>query len=287
MSLMSGGQIISDRHQPPVAARRLFDRIIVLEQKHETALEASLPAAELLWNMLAYEGVFKQLPLLRAEGNEVICCGATIDSYKLPVASLWNWVRERTLALGVNGQRLGLVEEAGRLALPTTDRQAVHGDVEAFWMGHYGARPQSLFLQSLRPTLQAINSDSISALLSLQDVVPFDQPYHEQVAYSRRERQAFAAYMEEWCQHILEREQERGVWGVHILMPALLRVENDAQLVINRIKRLTLPISSISPPPCSPISSPSSRIRKAIWRSGSPDWSVHSLNCMLTRSRME
>lgn len=239
MYLMSGDQIFSDRHQPPVAARRLFDRIIVLEQKQETALEASLPAAELIWTMLAYEGVFKQLPLLRAEGNEVICCGAAIESHRLPVASLWDWVRERTLALVVNGQRLGLVEEAGRLALPNTDRQAVTVDVEAFWMGQYCTRPQSLLLQSLRPTLQALNSDSISTLLSLQDVVPFDQPYYEQVAYSRRERQAFAAYMEEWCQHILEREQARGVWGVHILMPALLRVGDDVQLVINRIQRLS------------------------------------------------
>jgi uncharacterized protein YegL len=239
MSLMSGGQIISDRHQPPVAARRLFDRIIVLEQKRETAFEASLPAAELIWNMLAYEGVFKQLPLLRAEGNEVICCGAAIDSYKLPVASLWNWVRERTLALGVNGQRFKLLEKAGRLVLPDTNRQAVNDDVEAFWMGQYCRRPQSLLLQSLRSALQAINSDSISALLSLQDVVPIDQPYHEQVAYSRRERQAFAAYVEEWCQHILQREQERGVWGVHILMPALLSLGNDLQLVISRIKRLS------------------------------------------------
>ncbi|MBV9957821.1 MAG: VWA domain-containing protein, partial [Acidobacteria bacterium] len=239
ISLMSGEQIISDRHQPPVAARQLFDRIIVLEQKQETAPEASLPAMELLWSMLAYEGVFKQLPLLRAEGNEVICCGVEIASHKLPAASLWNWARARTLALGVNGQRLELTEDNGRLALPNPDRLAVTANVEAFWTGQYCTRPQSLLLQSMRPTLQALNSDPISALLSLQEVAPFDQPYHEQVAYSRRERQAFAAYLEEWCQHILEREQERRVWGVHILMPALLRVEEDVQFVINSIKRLS------------------------------------------------
>lgn len=239
ISLMSGDQIVSDRHQPPVAARQLFDRIIVLEQKRETAPEASLPAMELLWSMLAYEGVFKQLPLLRADDNEVICCGVKIDCHQLPVASLWNWVRERALALGVNGQRLGLVTETGRLKLPNTDRKAVNLDVEAFWTGQYCTRPQSLLLQRLRPALQAINSDSISALLSLQEVVPFDQPYHEQAAYSHRERQAFAAYLEEWSQRILEREQEKGIWGVHVLMPALLRVGDDVQFVINRIKRLS------------------------------------------------
>ena len=239
MSLMSGGQLISDRHYPPVAARQLFNRIIVLEQKQESALEASLPAAELIWNMLAYEGVLKQLPVLRTEDNEVICSGVTIHSSRLPAASLWNWARERTLAVGVNSQRLGLTEEPGRLSLPNTDRQVVNGDVEAFWTRQYCIRPQSLLLQSLSPTLQASNSDSISALLSIQDIVPFDQPYHEQVAYSRRERQAFAAYMEEWCQHILQREQETNVWGVHILMTALLRVGDDVQLVINRIKRLS------------------------------------------------
>ncbi|MCA1565900.1 MAG: hypothetical protein LC803_09735 [Acidobacteria bacterium] len=125
------------------------------------------------------------------------------------------------------------------MTLPETERQIVNGDVEAFRTGQYCTRPQSFLLQSLKPKLQALNSDSISALLSLQETVPFDQPYHEQVAYSRRERQAFAAYMEEWCQHILERERERDVWGVHILMSSILRVGDDVRLSISSIKRLS------------------------------------------------
>lgn len=239
MFLSGGGHLLSDRRDPPVAARRLFDRIVVLEQKRETAPAASLPAADLIWGMLAYEEVFKRLPILRAEAGEVICCGVAIDSLALPAGALWDWVRERTLASGVNDRRLGLVEESGRLVLRNPDRQVVNRDAEAFWSGIYCTRPQSLLLRSLSPASRANNSDSISALLALQDAVPFARPYYEQVAYSHGERRALAAYLEEWCQYILEREQKGGAWGVHVLMPALLRVESDVQLVTGRIKRLS------------------------------------------------
>jgi Mg-chelatase subunit ChlD len=239
MSLMKGRNLSSDRHQPPVAARQLFDRIVALEEKYDTPAAASVPAAELIWEMLAYKEVFKQLPLLRADGDEVICCSAAVDSHSLPAAALWRWTRERTLALGLNGRRLGLTQEQGRLVLPVADKQTVNDDVDDFWSGQTSLRPQPLLLTRLRPALRSTNADSISALLSLQDAVPFDQPYHEQVAYSRQERQAFAAYLEGWCQHIFDREQAQGVWGVHVVMPALLRVGDELQVVSNSINRLS------------------------------------------------
>ncbi|HEX7333459.1 MAG TPA: VWA domain-containing protein [Pyrinomonadaceae bacterium] len=239
ISLMSGSQILSDRRDPPVTARQLFDRIIVVDQKDETAAEASRPTVELIWSMLAYEGVLKKLPLLRPEGGEAICCLADIQSHRIPAGSLWAWVRERTLALGVNGERLRLVEQDGKLVLPETDRDSVNNDVDAFWLGQYCTRPQSLLLNRLRPSMRANNSDMVSTLLALQEVVPFDLPYHEQAIHARNERQVFAAYLEEWCEHILAREREKNSWGLHTLMPALLRVASDMQLVIGDIKRLS------------------------------------------------
>jgi len=239
ISLMSGSQIISDRHDPPVAARQLFDRIIVLDQKEETAAEAARPAAELIWTMLAYERVFKRVPLLRSIGGETVCCVADLQSHRIPAGNLWSWVRERTLALGVNGQRLRLMEQDGKLVLPETDRDSVNNDVEAFWTGQYCTRPQNRLLHRLRPSIRTNNSDMVSTLLALQEIVPFDLPYHEQVIHTRNERQVFAAYLEEWCEHILAREREKNSWGLHVLMPALLRVASDMQLIVNDIRRLS------------------------------------------------
>jgi len=239
MSLMSGKNIVSDRHQPLVEARQLFDRIAVIEQQEETAAASSLPAAELIWHMLAFTEVFERLPVLRPDGDEVVCNGVEIDSSALPAHSLWEWVRERTLALGINGQRLGLTEQQGRLTLTVADRQLIQNDVKAFWSGQNCARPQNSLLDSSKPVAQSDEPDPVATLLALQDRLPVDQPYHEQVAYGRRERQVFAAYLEEWCQYILNREQQGGSWGLHVLMPALLRVEDEMQLIINRLGRLS------------------------------------------------
>ena len=188
--------------------------------------------------MLAYEEVFERLPVLRADGDEVICSGVVMDGLATPAAHLWEWLRERTLALGVNLQRLGLKEEQGQLALPAADRQTARDDVGAFWSGQGCARPQNPLLRCSRPVLQA-TGDNVSALLSMRDEMPVDQPYHDQAAYGRRERQLFAAYLEEWAQGILSREQAAGSWGLHTLMSALLRVEDDMQLVLNRLNRLS------------------------------------------------
>lgn len=239
MSLMRGRKIVSDRSEPPAEAARLFDRVVVLQQQRESAAESSLPAAELLWHMLAYEEVFERLPVLDADGDEVVCNGVVMDGVATPAAHLWEWLRERTLALGVNHQRLGLREEQGRLTLPAANRQTVHDDVEAFWSGQGSTRPQNTLLRSSHLVLQATGGDNVSALLSMQDELPVDEPYHEQVAYGRRERQLFAAYLEEWAQGILNREQAAGSWGLHTLMSALLRVEDDMQLVLDRLSRLS------------------------------------------------
>lgn len=239
MTLMSGKHIFSDRHQPLVWARKLFDRIIVLEQQSETAEQASLPAAELIWNMLAFEEVSKSLPSVRSDGDRVMCCGAVVAGHALPAASLWKWVREHTLAVGINGHHLSLKEKNGKLILPMPDRQAVNADVEAFWTGSNCTRPQNSLLRHSRAMLQTGNSDHLSALLALQDQLPVNSPYHEQVGYSERERQLFTGYVEEWSQYILDSKQNDGRWGIHRLMASVLRIEVDFKIVVSGINRLS------------------------------------------------
>jgi Mg-chelatase subunit ChlD len=239
LSLMSGSQVVSDRHEPPVAARQLFDRIVVLDQKQETVREASEPTAELLWALLAYEDVSKQLPVLRSYGDETVCTVVDLSSHRIPAASLWAWVRERTLAFGINSERLQLSVVDGKLVFPEIDRDLVNDDVDSFWSGRAGQRPQSVLLQRLRPSVVAEGSNAVSTLLALQEVVPTSLLYHEQVIHARNEREVFAAYLEEWCQQILVREAEKGVWGVHVLLPALIRVVEDMRLGVDNIKRLS------------------------------------------------
>lgn len=238
MALMSGTNIFSDRHEPPKPANKLFDRIVVLEQQAENPEAASRAAAELLWAMLAYKEVFKRLPALRTEGGQVFCSGALIDARALPAEALWRWVREHTLAAGVNGRRMGLTEKDGRLELPRADQQRINGDVEAFWSGQNCRRPRNLLLDSTRAILYGGSADPVSALLTLQEHLPVDSPYHEQVSYSLRERRAFAAYLEEWCQYVLEREQMGGGWGIGLLLAAVIRLEDDFESVVGHINRL-------------------------------------------------
>lgn len=239
MTLMSGNHITSDRSEPLARARRLFDRVVVLERQGETAEQSSAPTAEFVWNMLAFDEVFKTLPSVRADGDRVMCCGVVIDGQPLPAAKLWRWARERTLAVGVNGNRLGLVPKNGRLTLPAPDRQAAAADVESFWTGQNCQRPQNSLLRGSLAVLQGGGADPVSAVIALQDELPADSPYHEQVAYSERERRLFVGYFEEWCQYVLEREQGGGGWGVHKLLAAVLRVEEDFKTAVNRINRLS------------------------------------------------
>lgn len=237
LMLMSGRRIASDRHDPPVSAKQLFDRMVVLEQRMQDVQQASIPAAELIWDMLAYDKVFRELPDIKRLGEEVFCCGAVADGYALPAESLWKWVRERTLARGINGQHLGLIEKHGRFAHPKLSSADIKTDVEEFWMARNSTRPASLFLIHSRAILRSANPDSASALISLQDQLPLDKPYHEQAAYSDGERQGFGYYLEEWCYNILEREQRKGNWGLHSLMAALLRIESDFKTILTRVNR--------------------------------------------------
>lgn len=233
MLLMRGQNIVSDRHSPQVPAKRLFDRVIVCEQRQLTPSAASLPVAELIWAMLAYQEVFKQFPTTHSQDNEVICTGATLSGQSLPAGNLWRWVRERTLALGINRDWLGLRDEQGRLTLPKLDKNAVDNDVEAFWTGRDNTRPLSRLLAGSRGLLQ---TGSVTAVIGLQSELPVVLPYHEQVAYSENERRNFAGYLEEWCYRILDREQRKGSWGLPMLTAALLRVEQDCQTILGRVR---------------------------------------------------
>lgn len=239
MTLMSGNQISSDRREPLASARKLFDRVIVFEQQCESAEPCSAPAAELIWCMLAFGEVFKNLPSVRVDGDRVICSGVEVRSQSIHSADLWRWIRERTLASGINGRRLGLTEKDGRLVPPPADRQAVARDVDSFWAGEAFRRAQSPLLRSLRAVLQASGPDPVSALLSMQEALPADAPYHEQMAHAERERRLFSAYLEEWCQSVLDREQEAGRWGLQHLTACVQRVEEDLRTIVGAISQLS------------------------------------------------
>lgn len=237
MVLMTGRRIASDRHDPPVSARQLFDRIVVMEQQLQSVADASVPAAELVWDMLAYDDLFKRMKLVGKAGDEVICTGALVEGQALPAGNLWRWVREQTLARGINGQRLGLVERQGKLVLPSLQKGEVAADVEAFWSARETSRPTNFLLLPSRLLLKSSSPGSVAGLVGLQDVLPAGKPYHEQVVYSKSERKSFACYLEEWCYRILEREQSKGVWGVQALLAALTRIESDFRTILSRVDR--------------------------------------------------
>lgn len=238
MVLMSSKHIVSDRHTPSVSARKLFDRIIVAEGQRNPE-QSSLSVSELIWDFLAYDQVLSRLPLLPNEGNQVLASRVRINGRSLPAAKLWHWVRERTLAIGINGQRMGLREEKGKLVLPPVDPQLIQTLLQSFWSGQNATRPQPRILNNSQALISESGGNPVSALLELQDELPSDSPYHEQVEYTARQRTTFARYLEEWCAQILERERGREGWTLPELLTALLRLESDFETIVQHMSRLS------------------------------------------------
>jgi uncharacterized protein YegL len=237
MVLMAGRSIASDRQDPPVSAKQLFDRVIVLEQQAQDREQASAPAAEFIWDMLAYDKVFQRIPAVQTSRQTVICCRAVIDGQALPAESLWEWVRECTLVRGINEQRLGLVKKQGKFTLPKLRKEDIENDVEEFWTARGSTRPASPLLINSRAILRSVNANSVAELVGLQDQLPVNEPYHQQATYATRERENFARYVEGWCYNLLEREQSKGNWGLQALAVALLQIEANFNLILNRVSR--------------------------------------------------
>ena len=235
MIVMAGDPIQSDRHAPPIAATKLFDRIIVLEPGANPK-QASVQAADLIWDLLAYPEVAQRCPVCRIQDGRVLCCGVAADGTALPMMNLWRFVRERALALAINGQWLNVQVRDGHLVPPPLDKNLVDRFVEMFWTGSGIERPQN----SLLPIAWSILRQSgPGALVGLRQHVQLDSPYHQQVAFRDRDMQVFDAYAEGWCHSVLASERENGRWGLPAVLGALLRLSADFETVLQRIEQMS------------------------------------------------
>ncbi len=231
---MRGDAVLSDRHEPPVAASKLFDRIVIVEAEGVEPAAAPAPAAELLWDLLAYEEVDRRLPASELRAGEVMGALVGISAHVLPVHHLWTWVRERTLAQAVNGQWLGLEIRGDDFVPPAPAAVDVDRWVDAFWSPAGFARPQNRLLSNARVILKGQNP--VAALL---DQLPSDALHHEQVSFHCREREGFLAFCEEWCRQLLAAEQAVGRWGLPLLIAAVLRLEEDFRTVLGAVDQMS------------------------------------------------
>lgn len=229
MVLMSGSLIMSDRYDPPVSAKQLFERLIVIEQTEPDVSQASVPAAELIWNALAFDEVFKRIPLVRQQDQQILCCGAVIDGRGLPDNALWEWARETFLAERINHQYLKLVTQENRVLVSLPSKEEVDRATEEFWTARGMGRLPNVLLTRLRQQTggEAWRAPALLALVPRE--LSGDPLYHEQVAYAQKDRYRFVRYMEEWCFNLLERERAQGGWGLALLMKALMKIEEDFQ----------------------------------------------------------
>lgn len=235
MVLMAGDSVQSDRHSPSVSATKLFDRIIVAGSD-TVPKQTSAQTSDLIWDLLAYREVAERFPVCRIEDGRVVCCRAASDDAALPVIGLWHFVRERALALAINGQWLSLQVRDGRLVPPVLDKDPVNRFVETFWAGSDIERPQNLLLPIARGILR---QEDASSLVGLQQHIPYDSLYHQQIAFRDRDMQVFNAYVEGWCHYVLASERLQGRWGLPAILGALSRLIADFETVLRRIDRMS------------------------------------------------
>ncbi len=231
---LRGEEILSDREDPPAAAHRLLDRVVVMARSPGAAEPATAAVAELVWCLLAYPRVEEQLPQAAAEGGEVAICKADLDAQPLPAHDLWRWVRERTLATVINGRWLGLETAGERFRLGGIATDLAAGDAAAFWTGAGLARPRGRLLAQAQAIL-----GGASPLEALLGQLPVDRLYTEQVEFARRERELFREYGAEWCRQLLDREQREGRCGLPRLAAAAGRVGRDFETVLERLDALS------------------------------------------------
>jgi uncharacterized protein YegL len=241
MIVLRGQPFASDRRNPPAKAQKLFDKVIVIDTSDPSLENSASEAANVVWSILAYDQLYKQLPAPGTDGGNVTCATVKFEGRALPAYTLWRWVRENTLAAGINNQRLRLTLTDGRATLPVLARETIEQEVGAFWSGDNRLRPQGMLLSALRTVVkqrEAASGGLVSALLTLQDSLPTTSPYHEQVAYAQRERQTFAAYLEEWGMSVLRRDDGSVAWRIQLLFLSLRQVEEDLSEVLGRLNRL-------------------------------------------------
>jgi uncharacterized protein YegL len=234
MIALRGEEILSDREEPPCPARRLLDRVVVMERTPGSPEQAATPVAELLWCLLGYPKAQERLPAAAAEAGQVEVCKVELDAQALPALDLWRWVRERTLATVINGRWLGLEHAGDQLRLPAVPADRVAGDVEVFWSGEGLPRPRGRLLARAHAILR-----DESPLHALLDQLPVDRLYAEQVEFSRGERELFREYCAQWCRQILAHAEGEGRCGLARLAAAAGWVARDFETVLERLEALS------------------------------------------------
>jgi len=237
MLTMRGEPITSDRGGKSVSAKRLFDRIIVANQSQQNAAQTSENISHLLWSMLAYPELLEQM--------QAACYQVQVQGQILPQASLWHWVRQRTLSDLINQHWLNSSITANQVNLPDVKPNAVQEYVNSFWDNN--CLLQRCPTQLLKKSALVVRQDNPLIILEEALDIPLDKPYHEQKAYCNQERDAFLAYLEAWCYTMLEAEFEQHQWGLATLLEAVRKIEQDFEQSIDKLNRLSVNTALVEP----------------------------------------
>ncbi|HEX7152280.1 MAG TPA: vWA domain-containing protein [Thermoanaerobaculia bacterium] len=225
MLLMRGDEVLSDRHDPPAAARQLLDRLVVLRDDATTPKDLGRGVADTVWQLLAYPELLRRVPMAKPDAarRQIECCAVEQTTTHLPAESLWRWVRSRTLARAVNGVWLGTTDVDEAVQVPAPRHEVVAKWVNAFWMPSGLPRPQGLLLRSGAGLLADAKNTSVLALCGR---LPVEALYEEQAAFADRERKTVGHFVEAWCQGLLDEAYAQRQCGLPVLLAALREIEN-------------------------------------------------------------
>jgi len=235
MIALRGDVVLSDRLDPPVAANKLFDRLIVLRGASGGRAPLSL-AADFLWQVFSKRKLLPRLPDGGVGEGEVRACVIDLSGAELPAHSLWTWARDRFLAQAVNGRWLGLEIRDGHLDVPPVAEQSLRDGIERFWSGESFRRPHTLMLGFAR---NARSQGTTPSAAPLRGLIPIGL-YHQQVEFRSREMGQFLAYLEEWCWQILAAEYDQHRCGLPILLESCVRIEAQLQQLADQLSCLPL-----------------------------------------------
>ncbi len=215
---LPGVPVASERCDPPVTVRRVFDRVLISHGSHPDHRLGHRPGhriedvAGVLWTWLTAAGVRDALRPVRV---------ATIDVAwaSVPDLGFWRWVRAEALSTLVCEDWLGL--RAGRL-LPMPAEAKLEAVVSAFLTGTGLRHPPSHTVR-IASALD-VEKRPVMAVLVLSEGagLPAEAPDHVQIVWCDRQRAAHLAYIRDWAQGILDTEHQQGRWGLPLLAGALV-----------------------------------------------------------------
>jgi uncharacterized protein YegL len=215
-----GEAVVSDRGGVPEAARQLFDRIFVLDDRSGDGEAERASAATLIWTLLAYRALDDLV--LPARGDDVH--RVQLKSWLAPQRGLWRWVRERLLSETIARRWLDRPGPAAALGAPDgfNEEMARHL-VGLFWSGTILGRTAPVLIPEVAKV--AVGDASGHTLVLAGHLGPIDRPYHEQKAFCDQQRNAFGYYLEAWCAQAFEEAWGNSRWGIPDLLAAARSVQ--------------------------------------------------------------